>query len=205
MRTPTQQPLDIVCQVVDTGGMSTTETTKTATWTRLRDGHWGLRTEQTISIDEQVTMVARDGREQTVTVGPIVFTDGTVTLAEIDPEHSAPAWHAKYGCGGPTGSDREGCRTAGGCCDLCRDSEKGPGFRVRIPRAATAKTTPVATTSRGDATRARIAAWLAKQRETMTVAEIAAHVGVSSDAVKNASKARKLTRTQTAAFEKAMA
>lgn len=184
--------------------MSTTETTKTATWTRLRDGHWGLRTEQTISIDEQVTMVARDGREQTVTVGPIVFTDGTVTLAEIDPEHGAPAWHAKYGCGGPTGSDREGCRTAGGCCDLCRDSEKGPEFRVRIPRAATPKTTPIVKTSPVDDTPARIAAWIAQQRQTMTVAEIAARVGVSGDAVKNAGKARKLTRTQTSLFEKAI-
>jgi len=61
-----------------------------ATYTKLRDGSWGIRAQEPLTAGQAVTVAKRDGTTQTETVDKIVWTgeDGT-TLATIQPRRKA--------------------------------------------------------------------------------------------------------------------
>ncbi len=54
-----------------------------ATYTKLRDGSWGIRSTETIRVGQTVLVAKRDGSTKSETVGAIVWTGNGVTLASI--------------------------------------------------------------------------------------------------------------------------
>lgn len=63
-----------------------------ATYSKLRDGSWGLRITGRVTPGEQVTVTKRSGETRTETVRHIIWQapDGTVTLAAIQKGGAAP-------------------------------------------------------------------------------------------------------------------
>ena len=66
--------------MVDNERMNTTH--QPTTWTRLRDGSWGIKGDARRIVKGASELVAsRDGRTEKVHVGRVVWTDGTTTIA----------------------------------------------------------------------------------------------------------------------------
>ncbi|NCA14195.1 MAG: hypothetical protein EBS89_08700 [Proteobacteria bacterium] len=73
-----------------------------ATYSKLRDGSWGLRIAGRVAPGEQVTVTKRSGETRTETVRHIIWQapDGSVTLAAIQKGGAAPRTNrATYGRG----------------------------------------------------------------------------------------------------------
>jgi hypothetical protein len=61
------------------------------TYTKLRDGSWGIRVQGAKPTEgSSVTVSKRDGTQKTETVKKVIWTDGTITLCSIGAA-SAPA------------------------------------------------------------------------------------------------------------------
>ena len=56
----------------------------TATFSRLRDGSWGVRVNGAAAKGDVVLASRRDGRQTCLTVGAVVWSGNGVTLARID-------------------------------------------------------------------------------------------------------------------------
>lgn len=63
--------------------MNTTTQTVTATWTKLRDGSWGVRVAGPARAGERLTVTKRDGSSSLVTLGEVAWTDGAVSLCRV--------------------------------------------------------------------------------------------------------------------------
>jgi hypothetical protein len=53
------------------------------TFTKLKDGSWGLRIEGSAVVGDTVTVTKKSGETSHETVGHIVWTNGEITLATI--------------------------------------------------------------------------------------------------------------------------
>jgi len=102
----------------------------TTTWTKLRDGSWGLRGEGLVP-GSRVTVTRKDGTTSTVTVGDVVWVGNAVgqdnlVLATVakDAPKSAPRAAA------PARRSRRGWRPCGypGCSPEFCDECDGEGF-----------------------------------------------------------------------------
>lgn len=90
--------------------------TTTATYTKLRNGSWGLRLTHDANPGATVTVTRRDGSTKTEIVGRILWSDGRVALATIDARTGRPAGYrasaaGRCGCA---------CHGRGGACQSCR-------------------------------------------------------------------------------------
>lgn len=85
--------------------------TMSTTFTKLRDGSWGVRG-YGLTEGQRVTVTKRSGETSTGTVGEIVFTatDG-VTIARFEAERAVFA--SRYA------RRPRGCHTDGNCSSLC--------------------------------------------------------------------------------------
>ena len=67
----------------------------TISYTKLRSGEWGVRSDQAIKEGEIVSVTvktgANAGKTKTETVKKIVWTDGKVWLAAVEKKDAAPA------------------------------------------------------------------------------------------------------------------
>lgn len=93
-----------------------TNTTSTATFTKLRTGNWGIRCTKAVAEGDRVQVAKRDGSVKVETVAKVVWTDGSsVWLCAIGaPEaksSSQPRARRFVPCGYP------GCSAA--FCDEC--------------------------------------------------------------------------------------
>ncbi len=53
------------------------------TYTRLRDGSWGVRANGPVKVGETVDVVRKDGRTNPEQVARVVWTDGAVSICSI--------------------------------------------------------------------------------------------------------------------------
>lgn len=91
----------------------TTHTT-TPTFTKLRDGSWGVRGHDLVE-GQRVTVTKKSGGTSTGTVGAVLFTaeDG-ITIARFEAERAYARRPAQRWGGG--------CHTDGNCSSLCNPS-----------------------------------------------------------------------------------
>ena len=81
--------------------------TTSTTWTRLKNGDWGLRgSPQVLRPGAAVVVTRRNGERQTVTVGRILWSDATTAIATVQrPQgHTSRGYRRGgrcRGCGGP--------------------------------------------------------------------------------------------------------
>lgn len=54
-----------------------------ATYTKLRDGSWGLRATQPLQTGQSITVTKKSGETKAETVGRVLWTGNGVTLATI--------------------------------------------------------------------------------------------------------------------------
>lgn len=54
-----------------------------STYTKLRDGSWGLRVQGTATPGQAVVAVKRSGETKVETVARVLWTDGSVSLCSI--------------------------------------------------------------------------------------------------------------------------
>ena len=55
----------------------------TATYTKLRDGSWGIRSNLKLTVGQNVPVTKRNGTSKTEQVTKVLWTDGKVWLASI--------------------------------------------------------------------------------------------------------------------------
>jgi hypothetical protein len=77
----------------------------TTTYTKLRDGSWGLRSTESIAAGARIAVAKKSGETKIETVGRVVWTGNGITLATI--QGSAATRRARAGYG------RENCRRYG--------------------------------------------------------------------------------------------
>lgn len=53
------------------------------TYTKLRNGSWGIRAEGRLQPGGTVTVTTKAGVSKTETVGKVIWTDGKITLASV--------------------------------------------------------------------------------------------------------------------------
>jgi|SRR5690606_30005325 len=79
------------------------------TWTRLKNGDWGLRgSPQVIKPGREVVVMKKNGERQMVTVGKVVWSDAKTANATVAGQQSQKQEYNGYrrsggcrGCGGP--------------------------------------------------------------------------------------------------------
>lgn len=94
-------PLDIVPDIVYIDGMEFTTTGRQTmapqtmtTYTKLRNGTWGIRGDaDTVKVARVVNVHKRSGETKLETVDRIVWTDGTTAIAAIKPAAATPKAH----------------------------------------------------------------------------------------------------------------
>jgi len=62
------------------------------TFTRLKSGEWGLRSDEPLKSGQTVTVRKKDGSTKTMTIGKVVYAGGEVSLATIGEERAAPQY-----------------------------------------------------------------------------------------------------------------
>jgi len=62
------------------------------TFTRLKSGEWGLRSDGPLKNGQTVTVRKKDGSIKTMTVGKVVYSGGEVSLATIGEERASPQY-----------------------------------------------------------------------------------------------------------------
>ena len=94
------------------------------TWTKLRDGSWGLRATEALVEGATIVVAKKDGSTSTVKVGRAVWNGNGVWLYAVAPTADKPAARRKefIPCGYP------GCNP--GYCDEC-DGEGATFARAR--------------------------------------------------------------------------
>jgi len=98
-------------------------TTTTTTWTKLHNGSWGIKGSTSTLIEgDDVVVTKRSGETKTVTVGRIVWTDGTIAIASTGTRQPAP--RARY-----YDEDHEDCLTFGACGPRCEYASLLAGSR----------------------------------------------------------------------------
>jgi hypothetical protein len=60
--------------------------TNKATWTKLRDGNWGLRVEGDVTCGDIVLVTKKNGQKTRESVDDIVWRGNGVTLATVGPK-----------------------------------------------------------------------------------------------------------------------
>lgn len=93
--------------------MTTTTTTATVTFQKLRSGAWGLRSTRALTPGASVEVSKRDGSRDTKTVGPLVWSGEGVYLYAIGGTSTRGSSR-----GSSCGSSRRGGRYE---CDECGD------------------------------------------------------------------------------------
>lgn len=63
----------------------TTTTTTTATYTKLRDGSWGVRAPAGVTVGQTITVVKKSGESKTETIAHVVWEGNGVALCKIEP------------------------------------------------------------------------------------------------------------------------
>lgn len=75
--------------------MSDTENgMKKATFTKLRNGSWGLRVQGTVTIGATVETTTKAGKVERKTVGKVIWTGNGISLCEIAAEAQQPPHHS---------------------------------------------------------------------------------------------------------------
>jgi len=93
-------------------------------FTKLKNGDWGVRTDGSAAVGQSVVVAKRDGSSSTVIVTKVLWTDGKVSLCAISravPKNNSRNGSvcAECGRGGPLVTDLEdGLRKHYRCCDL---------------------------------------------------------------------------------------
>jgi len=77
------------------------------TYTKLRNGSWGVRVQGSVSAGQTVTVAKRDGSTKTETVGRVLWTGQGVSLCSIAQSHRSTSTRRGSGFG------REDCRKYG--------------------------------------------------------------------------------------------
>ena len=80
-------------------------TTTTATYTKLRDGSWGIRysSESTAKAGDRIAVTKRDGTTKTETLGRLVWAGNGVAIATIAQSGNSTAQRTGSGRSGRTG------------------------------------------------------------------------------------------------------
>jgi hypothetical protein len=81
-----------------------------ATWTKLRDGSWGIRVAGPARQGESFEVRSKDGRISLATVARVVWTNGEVTLAAVYHFPKASAERCTCSCHRGGGSPCGDCR-----------------------------------------------------------------------------------------------
>lgn len=97
-------------------------TNTTTTFTKLRDGSWGIRGKN-LTEGQQVTVTKKSGGSSVGTVGRVLFTadDGT-SIARFEARRAVFASRYAASNRRSIGSGMGGCHTDGNCSSLCRPS-----------------------------------------------------------------------------------
>lgn len=69
------------------------------TYTKLRDGSWGIRSTETLTAGRGVTVVKKSGECKTETVGKILFAKEGISIATIATTCTERQYDAGYGRG----------------------------------------------------------------------------------------------------------
>lgn len=95
------------------------------TYTKLRDGSWGLRAQGSLTAGQAVSVRKKDGSAKTETVGRILWTGDGITLATIAGGDSRPAGRSRSAVCGECGKGgrlvrdlEDGCLKHYQCCDI---------------------------------------------------------------------------------------
>lgn len=92
-----------------------------ATWTKLRDGSWGIKGPKTeIAAGARVQVQKKDGEIQTVTIAKVVWSGDDVAIASIVAERREGGNGGGANAGGKTCADCGKRLVNGG--KMCRDS-----------------------------------------------------------------------------------
>jgi hypothetical protein len=67
----------------------------TATYTKLRDGSWGVRVVGTVAPGAMVQVVKKSGESKTKIIGRVVWTGNGVTLATLACESTRSTTHRR--------------------------------------------------------------------------------------------------------------
>lgn len=94
----------------------------TVTWTKLRDGTWGLRGAGLVR-GQLVTVTKKNGESERVTVGEVLWTGQGVALARASGGASKASTGARS-----AGTRRGGCRGCGGPIVHAREHRAMEGY-----------------------------------------------------------------------------
>lgn len=75
------------------------------TFTKLRDGSWGLRSTDTLVAGQSITVTKKSGESESKTVGRILWTGNGITLATVASSGSSSRGRSYGGCS----CDEQGC------------------------------------------------------------------------------------------------
>jgi hypothetical protein len=97
----------------------------TATFTKLKDGSWGLRVAGEVAAGDEVTVSKRDGSSETKSVGRVLWTGSGVALCTIADSGARRSGTMRYrgqsrgGAAAPVPGYSQWCtgRTSCGCFD----------------------------------------------------------------------------------------
>lgn len=98
--------------------------TMTATYTKLRDGSWGVRAAGKVVAGQTITVAKRDGSTKTETVDRVLWSGDGVTLASIakrSPQQGYGRYNRPYGSAAPVAGYSRHCTGRDGC--RCFDCE----------------------------------------------------------------------------------
>jgi hypothetical protein len=59
-----------------------------ATWTKLKDGTWGIRAEGKVAVGTSVEVRKKSGESETRTVARVIWTDGKISLCSVGASRS---------------------------------------------------------------------------------------------------------------------
>lgn len=85
------------------------------TYTKLRDGSWGLRISGSAQAGQTISVTKKSGDSKTETVGRILWTGNGITLATVANGHSHRSSSSRSGCGCNSSCCRGRCECGRTC------------------------------------------------------------------------------------------
>ncbi len=103
----------------------------TATYTKLKDGSWGIRVVGKVTTGQTVTVTKKSGESKQETVGKVLWTGDGITLATVSGSPSSPSAPSRLNrysrrrssslyCGGECPVSGLRCCSENGPCHDCQ-------------------------------------------------------------------------------------